>query len=79
MAGNSGWDANSGNPIGNGWENFRAVFGGATDAGGRGHVIYAVAPNGDLLWYRYAGNGESNRSGNSGWHANSGNPIGNGW
>jgi hypothetical protein len=79
VAGNSGWAANSGNAIGNGWQNFRAVFGGATDAGGRGHVIYAVAQNGDLLWYRYNGNGESNRAGNSGWHPNSANPIGNGW
>lgn len=42
-------------------------------------VIYGVAPNGDLLWYRYSGQGDSDRSGSLGWHPNSGNPIGNGW
>jgi hypothetical protein len=39
-------------------------------------VMYGVAQNGDLLWYQYQGNGESDRSGSTGWHTNSGNPIG---
>jgi hypothetical protein len=74
-----GWHPNSGNPIGNGWQGLRSVFGGANDSDGFGVVVYAVAQNGDLLWYRYDGHGESDRSGSLGWRANSGNPIGNGW
>jgi hypothetical protein len=76
-SGSTGWLPNSGNPIGNGWQDFRALFGGLDDFGQE--VIYAVAHNGDLLWYRYEGNGENDRSGNTGWNPNSGNPIGNGW
>src|ERR1700761_9128638 len=79
-SGATGWHANSGNTIGNGWQNFRQVF--VTPAEGRSPgslVIYAVAQNGDLHWYRYLGSGENDRSGATGWHPNSGNPIGNGW
>jgi hypothetical protein len=78
-SGSVGWHSNSGNPIGNGWQNFRAVFGGVNDSGGFGHVVYAVAQNGDLLWYRYDGHGERDPSGSLGWRPNSGNAIGNGW
>ena len=78
-SGRTGWDPNSGNPIGNSWQNFRAVFGGANDSGGFGQVIYAVTQNGDLLWYRYDGHGSRDPSGSSGWRPNSGNVIGNGW
>jgi Tachylectin len=78
-SGSTGWAPNSGSPIGNGWQDFRALFGGSNDSGGFGQVIYAVAQNGDMLWYRYDGNGENDRSGNTGWRPNSGNPIGNGW
>jgi hypothetical protein len=78
-SGSLGWDPNSSNPIGNGWQNFRALFGGSDDSFGFGQVIYAVAQNGDLLWYRYEGQGQSDRSGGTGWNPNSGNPIGNGW
>jgi hypothetical protein len=78
-SGTVGWDANSGNQVGNGWQDFRAVFGGVSDSGGLGYVIYAVARNGDLIWYRYNGNGEADPSGHLRWDRNSGNPIGNGW
>lgn len=78
-SGSLGWHANSSNPIGNGWQGMRDVFGGATDVGGFGHVVYAVEQNGDLRWYRYNGRGEADRSGSLGWDANSSNPIGNGW
>jgi hypothetical protein len=71
-SGSIGWAANSGNAIGNGWEGFRRIF-------ACGGVIFGVQPNGDLLWYSYVGNGESDRSGSTGWSPNSGNPIGNGW
>lgn len=71
-SGSTGWAPNSGNPIGNGWQNFREVFGGAS-------VVYAVAPNGDLLWYRYDGKGESDVSGATGWAPKSSSVIGNGW
>lgn len=78
-SGSLGWDSNSGNPIGNGWQTMQAVFGGLNDSGGLGYVIYAVSQNRDLLWYKYSGHGESDRSGSLNWHPNSGNPIGNGW
>src|ERR687895_720045 len=42
-------------------------------------VIYCVQENGDLLWYRYDGNGQSGSPGGQGWHSNSGNKIGQGW
>jgi hypothetical protein len=63
--GNPGRDPNSGNSIDNGWQSFRQIFG-----CGDG-VILAIRQNGDLLWYQYQGNGESDPSGNTGWHPNS--------
>ena len=74
-----GWHPNSGNPIGNGWQGFRHVFGGSDDTNGFHRVVYGVAQNGDLRWYGYDGNGEPDRSGALGWRANSGNFVGNGW
>ena len=75
-----GWDPNSGNPIGNGWQGFRQLYGGISDEGGTiGHVIYGVTTDGDVFWYRYEGNGEADRSGNTGWHPNSGALIRRGW
>lgn len=66
------WAPNTGNVIGNGWQNIRLAH-------GSGNVIFAVDENGALRWYSYRGNGESNRAATEGWHANSGNIIGNGW
>jgi M6 family metalloprotease-like protein len=74
-----GWHHNSGNQVGNGWQNMQHVFGDVTDLGGFGHVIYAVTQNGDLLWYRYSGNGENDPTGSQNWHRNSGNRIGTQW
>jgi hypothetical protein len=48
-SGGTGWHPNSGNPIGNGWGNFRVLLG-----AGNG-VILAVEPNGDLRWYSISG------------------------
>lgn len=73
------WHPNSGHQTGRGWQNFRHVTGGSTDTDGFGTVLYAVAENGDLLWYRYDGHGEQDPTGAAGWRPNSGNPIGNGW
>ena len=78
-SGATGWHANSGNVIGNGWANFTDLTGGTNDSGGFGAVLYAVAQNGDMLWYRYDGHGEPDRSGATGWRPQLGNPIGNGW
>ena len=78
-SGSLGWHQKSGHEVGRGWQNFRHVTGGATDANGFGTVLYAVAQNGDLLWYRYNGHGENDTTGSRGWLQNSGNPIGNGW
>jgi M6 family metalloprotease-like protein len=71
-SGGTGWHPNSGNPIGRGWHNFRHIHGSS-------NVFFAVSQNGDLLWYSYGGQGEADVSGGTGWHSNSGNPIGNGW
>jgi hypothetical protein len=78
-AGDTGWAANSGNPIGNGWHSFQHIFGGTDDSGSFGHVLYGVTPAGEMRWYKYVGQGEADRSGNIGWSVNSGNHIGEGW
>jgi hypothetical protein len=45
-----------------------------------GNTFYAIDGNQVLRWYQYLGKGEDNPApGNTKWHANSGNPIGNGW
>ncbi|MCP3098491.1 hypothetical protein LZ198_06320 [Myxococcus sp. K15C18031901] len=77
--GGTGWHPNSGNPIGRGWQNFLHLAAGTTDVSGFSTVLYAVAQNGDLLWYRYNGLGEYDPTGSLGWRVRSGNPIGNGW
>jgi Tachylectin len=79
VSGASGWHPNSGNPIGRGWQNMQHIFGGVTDLGEFGHVIMAVDQNGDLFWYKYTGQGESDVTGSTGWHPRSGNRIGTGW
>lgn len=81
-AGSRGWDANSQNVIGNGWQGFVSLV--CTPKAGRtsndpASTLYGVEPNGNLRWYRYVGDGKEDRSGNTGWAPNSGNTIGNGW
>jgi hypothetical protein len=71
-SGSVGWAPNSGNIIGNGWQNFRQVF-------YSGGWIFAVGQTGALRWYGYAGKGEQDPSGKLGWLPNSGNVIGRGW
>lgn len=66
------WAANSGNIIGSGWSGMQHVQ-------GAGNVIFAVDGEGDLRWYSYSGRGRRDPNGRRGWHANSGNVIGNGW
>ena len=51
---------------------FRHIF------GTRG-VIYAVADDGALRWFRYTGEGEQDPAGAQNWAPNSGNQIGRGW
>jgi len=71
--GGTGWAPNSGNQIGRGWSaGFRDFF-------GTSGVIYAVADDGALRWYRYDGNGEQDPTGGTGWAPNSSNQIGRGW
>jgi hypothetical protein len=77
-----GWDHNSGNVIDIGWNSFRFVCSKPWEGrfSTNNSAIYAVDRNGDLHWYRYLGDGESDPSGSgSGWHQNSGNIIGKGW
>lgn len=70
--GGTGWAPNSGNIIGNGWQNFRILA--AASA-----ALFAVEQNGDLRWYMYQGDGTEDPSGSTGWHPNSQNIIGRGW
>jgi hypothetical protein len=78
-SGAMGWRPNSGNPIGNGWQGMQHLFGGVTDEGGFASVLMAVAPSGDLHWYRYTGHGEPDVSGALGWDVRSGRKIGTLW
>jgi hypothetical protein len=39
----------------------------------------AIKHDGDLLWYRYTGDGTADQTGATGWEPNSSNPIGRGW
>ena len=61
--------ATAGQQIGEGWADFRDIF-----AGGNG-VIYAITPDGRLLWYRYT----LDPSGGVHWDENSSQQIGFGW
>ncbi|MER5176812.1 hypothetical protein ABT009_00265 [Streptomyces sp. NPDC002896] len=63
------WHPNSGSVIGTGWSSFTTVLG-----GGDG-VIYAMASDGKLYWYRYTG-----AAGQVSWANNAmGRQIGTGW
>jgi hypothetical protein len=73
QTGATGWAPNSSNPIGRGWQNFQQVL-----SIGDG-VVLAIKPDGDLLWYRYGGDGTPDQTGATGWAPNSSNPIGRGW
>jgi hypothetical protein len=42
-------------------------------------VVLAIEHDGDLLWYRYLGDGTADPTGATGWEPNSSNPIGRGW
>lgn len=65
---------NEGRQIGVGWADFARVF-----TGGNG-IIYAITPDGQLLWYQdLFRNGTNDSNGSTGWAPNSGNPIGTGW
>jgi Tachylectin len=79
VSGATGWVSNSGNPIGNGWSMRTLLAGPRRDNSGFDAALYAVGDDGNMRWYAYGGNGESNVSGNTGWHPNSGNFIGRGW
>ncbi len=71
---------NSGNQIGRGFTDFRHLFGGSTDQGGRARIFYGVKENGDLLFWRYEGNGEQDPTGTLGFETGfQGTQIGNGF
>jgi hypothetical protein len=59
---------NEGAVIGTDWNQFTHVIDGG------GGILYAVEPNGNLLWYK-----DTARNGTWGWDPNSGNLIGTGW
>jgi hypothetical protein len=79
VSGAIGWSQNSGNPIGNGWNGLRHLFAAGHPGGHGGSTLYGIEQNGDLRFFNYHGQGESDLSGNTGYHVNSGNRIGNGW
>ena len=68
------WHPNSGNTIGRGWSAGFRRMAAISD------IILLVEDGGNLRWYRYSGNGESDPEATGlGWHSNSGNVIGTGW
>ena len=69
-----GWHPNSGNIIGQGWSEGHRSMAAISD------IILLISEQGELRWYRYSGNGESD-PGATGlhWDGNSGNVIGRGW
>lgn len=72
--GAAGWDIRSGRPIGAGWADFTTLL-----SGGDG-VIYAVRPDGELLFFQdLLRDGSNATDGSTGWQANSGRQIGTGW
>ena len=69
----SGWGENSGQQIGQGWNEFTAILGAA------GGVIYGTKRSGELLWYKDLLRDGTNSAGGSDWATNSGAQVGNGW
>jgi hypothetical protein len=67
------WHPNSGNPIGRGWDSFTSIV--ACSNG----VVAGIHDNGNLYWYHYIGEGQSDWTGMTFWGPGSGTPIGNGW
>ncbi len=78
-SGATGWDTKSSSQIGRGWQDMRMVTGGSTDHDGRGTVLFAVDPDGKLLWYRYNGHGQPDPTGALGWDPRSATQIGRGF
>ena len=79
VSGAIGFTENSGNPIGSGWGGFRYLFAAGHPGGQGGTRLYAIEHNGILRFFNYIGQGESDVTGSTGFTANSGNQIGNGW
>ncbi len=80
VTGHAGWVANSGNVIGNGFQNFLRVLAIPSSASPSGVIqVLAVDTTGTMRWYGYRGNGEHDPSGHTGWVDNSGNQVGAGW
>jgi Tachylectin len=74
-SGAQGFRPNTGNTIGNGFQSVLHAVG-----GGDG-IILAIQPNGDLIFFRYTGDGEQDPTGTLGFESsnNQGNQIGNGF
>jgi hypothetical protein len=79
LTGRTGWAASSGNEIGHSWQGMQHVFGGVSDVGGFGHVVFGVDPDANLRWYRYTGSGDADPTGGVSWDPASQNVIGQGW
>jgi M6 family metalloprotease-like protein len=81
VTGATGWVAGSGNTVGHGWAGLAHVFGGVSDVGDFGHILYGVTTSGDLRWSKYTGDGAPVGTGTSSedWHPRSGSLIGRGW
>jgi hypothetical protein len=73
-------DNNPGTVIGRGFQTMRHIFGGSTDHGGPGHLIFTVGQDGALRYFRYDGLGEPDPTGTLGFESpNQGNQIGRGF
>jgi M6 family metalloprotease-like protein len=79
VTGATGWLHGSGDTIGHGWASLANVFGGVSDVGEFGSVLYAVTSTGDLTWSKYLGNGDAVGTNPQDWDPRSGSVIGQGW
>lgn len=76
--GTAGWQTNSGNVIGSGWNGFQHLSCSLIDSNGV-YELYGSEAAGGLRWYQYRGQGVPDASGTNGWHPNSRNIISGTW
>jgi hypothetical protein len=77
-SGTAGWQPNSGNVIGNGWNGFATLNCSLLDPSGT-YELYGAEAGGALRWYQYFGGGVPDPTGASGWHPHSRNIISGTW
>jgi hypothetical protein len=78
-SGTVGWQPNSGNLIGNGWNGLEQLSCSVMESSGAVYELYGSDAEGRLRWYCYNGQGVPDPAGATGWHPNSRNVISGSW